>query len=413
MGTPGEPGLPGNEGAVVEPEGKTEAGASQATPAAKVADYVALARAAGLDKAEWAADETEFDRLFLTALAGGPNFIAARIDDKPGVGTTDQSAAWGQWQIARFARSDHRNESQGFGTRAQNTVDLPPSCDHDIPIEILTCAARLRLHESSPTCDHRDPLIICGSVLGPDEIPHRYGVDGVPRFADHLIAIFLAVIHADDDPVPQPLARRGEYYAIEEAGHRLVVNFSDYLDTGLFLDHRITRARLGQAAAGRRFLNLFCYTATATVYAAAGGATRTLSVDMSATYLDWAARNFSANGLDRGAHELLQANCLSWLEGASPTAWDLIFLDPPTFSNSARMQGVLDTQRDHARLIGQCMRLLAPGGLLVFSTNAQRFRLDAAVGEQWAVEDISAATLPFDFRRNERIHRAYEIRPRG
>jgi 23S rRNA (guanine2445-N2)-methyltransferase / 23S rRNA (guanine2069-N7)-methyltransferase len=210
-----------------------------------------------------------------------------------------------------------------------------------------------------------------------------------------------------------PLARRGEYYAIEEAGHRLLVNFSDYLDTGVFLDHRITRARLGAAAQGRRFLNLFCYTASATVYAAAGGATRTLSLDMSATYLDWAARNFAANGLDRGRHELLQANCLSWLETASPAAWDLIFLDPPTFSNSARMQGVLDTQRDHARLVGQCMRLLAADGLLVFSTNAQRFRLDPQVAAQWQVDDISAATLPFDFRRNARIHRAYEIRARG
>ena len=214
----------------------------------------------------------------------------------------------------------------------------------------------------------------------------------------------------------------GATCVVEESGCRFEVNFSDYLDTGLFLDHRITRTRLGAAARGRRFLNLFCYTATATVHAAAGGARESLSLDMSNTYLDWAQRNFALNGLDATCHRLERADCLEWLKaaagegGAAGTAprrrtqFDLIFLDPPTFSHSKRMQGVLDIQRDHGALVGQCMALLAPAGLLVFSTNAQRFKPDPALSERWWVTDISAATIPFDFERNARIHRCFEIR---
>ena len=208
------------------------------------------------------------------------------------------------------------------------------------------------------------------------------------------------------------VAQQGQYTCVEESGLKFLVNFSDYLDTGLFLDHRLTRQRLRAAAAGRRFLNLFCYTASATVYAAAGGARHSLSIDLSTTYLDWAAENFRVNELARADHELLRADCREWLVSARPASWDLIFLDPPTFSNSKRMNGVLDTQRDHLELLGQCMRLLAPGGLLLFSTNAQRFKLDEAALGQWAVADISAATIPFDFKRNPRIHRAYELRAR-
>lgn len=202
------------------------------------------------------------------------------------------------------------------------------------------------------------------------------------------------------------------YFTVEEDGLKFLVNFDAYLDTGLFLDHRLTRARLRAAASGRRFLNLFCYTATATVHAAAGGATRTLGVDLSNSYLDWAGRNFRLNALPEDRHELLRADCREWLAGAPAASWDLIFLDPPTFSNSKRMDGVLDTQRDHMQLLAECMRVLAPGGLLLFSTNAQRFKLDAAASERWQVTDVSAATIPFDFKRNPRIHRAFELRAR-
>jgi 23S rRNA (guanine2445-N2)-methyltransferase / 23S rRNA (guanine2069-N7)-methyltransferase len=207
---------------------------------------------------------------------------------------------------------------------------------------------------------------------------------------------------------------QGEFHVVAEAGLRFRVNFTDYLDTGLFLDHRLTRARLRAAAAGGRFLNLFAYTGSATVCAAAGGARETTSVDLSRTYLDWAQANLAANALAGRQHRFVQADCREWLAGAAHVSerYELIFLDPPTFSNSKRMQGVHDVQRDHPALIDACMRLLAPGGLLVFSTNAQKFRLDAAVAVRYAVDDVTRATIPEDFARNPRIHSCYEVRVR-
>jgi len=210
------------------------------------------------------------------------------------------------------------------------------------------------------------------------------------------------------------IGERGRFHVIAEGGFKFEVNFDDYLDTGLFLDHRLTRARLREAARGKRFLNLFAYTGTATVYAAAGGAASTTSVDLSRTYLDWARRNLSLNGMEGRRHALVQADCREWLAQRDPAheRYDLIFLDPPTFSSSKRMQGVLDVARDHPALLDACARLLAPGGLIVFSTNAQRFRLKPALSERYEIRDISAATIPEDFARNPRIHRAFEVRVR-
>jgi 23S rRNA (guanine2445-N2)-methyltransferase / 23S rRNA (guanine2069-N7)-methyltransferase len=212
----------------------------------------------------------------------------------------------------------------------------------------------------------------------------------------------------------QRMGHERQYLLIEEQGMKFQVNFTDYLDTGLFLDHRPMRARLRQAADGKRFLNLFCYTGSATVSAAAGGARQTVSVDLSNTYLDWAARNFELNALSTASNQLVSADCRTWLiEAASARAlFDLIYLDPPTFSNSKRMSGVLDTQRDHEELIEQCLRLLAPEGLLVFSTNAQRFQLAAQITASAEVREITRATIGFDFERNAHIHQCFEIRHR-
>jgi 23S rRNA (guanine2445-N2)-methyltransferase / 23S rRNA (guanine2069-N7)-methyltransferase len=231
-------------------------------------------------------------------------------------------------------------------------------------------------------------------------------VTGVP-FED----IRLRTRRRQKDGQYERLREDGEFHVVEEGGLKLRINLDSYLDTGLFLDHRTTRLKLGKMAAGKRFLNLFCYTGVATVHAAAGGAASSLSVDLSRTYLDWARANLELNGLATGAHQLLQADVLRWLQEQRPgPQWDLVFLDPPTFSNSARMQGVLDTQRDHARLIEGCMRILAPEGVLVFSTNARRFVLDDEIRSRFRISDISAATLPFDFAGNPRIHRAFEVR---
>ena len=211
------------------------------------------------------------------------------------------------------------------------------------------------------------------------------------------------------------LGEQSRFHTVLEGGVRLRVNFDDYLDTGVFLDHRMTRARLRAAASGRRFLNLFAYTGTATVYAAAGGADGTTSVDLSATYLAWARENLALNSLGGARHRFVQADCRAWVEEAarSRERFDLIFLDPPTFSNSKRMEGVLDIGRDHPALIDACVPLLAPAGLMLFSTNAQRFKLDASLMQRYDIRDISADTLPLDFARNPRVHRCYEVRPRG
>ena len=209
----------------------------------------------------------------------------------------------------------------------------------------------------------------------------------------------------------EAIAEVGERVVVEEGGLKFLVNFTDYLDTGLFLDHRKTRARIRELAKGKRFLNLFCYTGTATVYAAAGGAASTTSVDMSRTYLDWAKRNLAVNGL-RGAHEFIQEDCIAWLAERGPAAYDLIFLDPPTFSNSKRMTREFDVQRDHADLIRAAMERLAPGGLLLFSTNFRKFRLDHGALAGFDIRDVTKGTVPFDFARDAKVHACFEVRRR-
>jgi 23S rRNA (guanine2445-N2)-methyltransferase / 23S rRNA (guanine2069-N7)-methyltransferase len=205
------------------------------------------------------------------------------------------------------------------------------------------------------------------------------------------------------------LDERGEFHEVREDGLRLLVNFTDYLDTGLFLDHRLTRRMLAELARGRRFLNLFCYTGAATVHAAGGGASATTSVDMSRTYLDWARRNLALNGFEGGRHELVQADVFQWLKEEADRRYGLVFLDPPTFSTSKRMQGTLDIQRDHVALIEAAARLLEPGGVLVFSCNFRRFRLDREALAGFAIEDLTRATIPRDFERDPRIHQCFRL----
>ncbi|MGH1431568.1 MAG: bifunctional 23S rRNA (guanine(2069)-N(7))-methyltransferase RlmK/23S rRNA (guanine(2445)-N(2))-methyltransferase RlmL [Neptuniibacter sp.] len=196
---------------------------------------------------------------------------------------------------------------------------------------------------------------------------------------------------------------------VVEHGCRLLVNLHDYLDTGLFLDHRPIRLRIQQEAAGKDMLNLFCYTGTASVHAAVGGAKSTTSVDMSATYLNWAKRNMDLNGLDNPQHVQVQSDCLKWLRVQRQPAYDLIFMDPPTFSNSKRMQGVLDVQRDHVDLIEGAMRLLREEGVLYFSNNYRRFKIDHESLSDFVIEEITNKTLDPDFKRNSRIHCCYRI----
>ena len=188
------------------------------------------------------------------------------------------------------------------------------------------------------------------------------------------------------------------FYTVTEGGLQFRVNLSDYLDTGLFLDHRVTRAMVQRESPAKRVLNLFCYTASFSVYAAAGGAAAVVSVDLSKTYLQWAEENFRVNGLPVGdKFRFVQADVLQYLVTIPPQSFDLVILDPPTFSNSKRMQDFLDIQQDHVRLIGQCLDILVPGGILYFSTNYTRFELAREQLAATSIADISAATTPFDF----------------
>lgn len=193
----------------------------------------------------------------------------------------------------------------------------------------------------------------------------------------------------------------GYELTIRENGLDFIVNLADYLDTGLFLDHRDTRRLVRTWAHDTRFLNLFSYTGAFSVYAAAGGAMETTSVDLSKTYLLWAARNFRANGMTPANHHLVQADTMTYLLESKSKArkFDLIVLDPPTFSNSKRTDSVFDIRRDHPELISRTVDLLSPGGVVLFSTNARKFRLRTEELRSIATRDITDATIPEDFRQ--------------
>jgi 23S rRNA (guanine2445-N2)-methyltransferase / 23S rRNA (guanine2069-N7)-methyltransferase len=198
------------------------------------------------------------------------------------------------------------------------------------------------------------------------------------------------------------------WFKVTEGACRFWINPLDYLDTGLFLDHRTVRMELGAMAEGQRVLNLFCYTGTATCHAAKGGAVSSVSVDMSRTYLDWAARNFELNGLDAKKHQLVKADCMKWLVSSSDR-FDLIFIDPPSFSNSKRMEGHFDVQRDHVELIAYARELLSPGGVILFSNNLRGFKLDSEKLGKYdlSIQDVTKASLPEDFKRNQKIHHCF------
>lgn len=204
-------------------------------------------------------------------------------------------------------------------------------------------------------------------------------------------------------------------FTLLEGGFKFEINMAAHLDTGLFLDHRPVRRMIYDMAKDKRFLNLFCYTASATVYAVQGGAISSLSIDMSRSYVDWAKRNFSLNSIVNESNEVLRENCLSWLEEAiseknKKSQYDLIFLDPPTFSNSKKMDSVFDIQRDHVKLIEDCMLLLSLGGSLIFSNNFRNFSMSPDVIEKYNVINISDKTFDPDFQRNKKIHNCWLIK---
>ena len=208
----------------------------------------------------------------------------------------------------------------------------------------------------------------------------------------------------------QKMDEKGDFMEVSEYNARLWVNLTDYLDTGLFLDHRIARHMLGKMSKGKDFLNLFAYTGSATVHAGLGGAKTTTTVDMSRTYLEWAERNLRLNGLSGRAHRLIQADCLGWLR-ETDEQFDLIFIDPPTFSNSKRMEESFDVQRDHLVLMKDLKRLLRQGGTIMFSNNKRGFKMDfyglANLGLN--AQEITQKTQSQDFARNRQIHNCWLV----
>lgn len=209
----------------------------------------------------------------------------------------------------------------------------------------------------------------------------------------------------------EKLANKGDYFYVNEYGAKLWVNLTDYLDTGLFLDHRLTRKMVGEMAKGKTFLNLFAYTGSATIHAALNGAKSTTTVDMSNTYLNWAEQNLELNHLNLRQNRLFQGDCLQWLAECRER-FEVIFVDPPTFSNSKRMEDSWDVQRDHIKLMSQLKRILTTDGVIVFSNNKRGFKMDfdglAELGLQ--AENISHKTLPLDFERNPQIHNCWIVK---
>ncbi|MDY4379470.1 bifunctional 23S rRNA (guanine(2069)-N(7))-methyltransferase RlmK/23S rRNA (guanine(2445)-N(2))-methyltransferase RlmL [Pectobacterium brasiliense] len=212
----------------------------------------------------------------------------------------------------------------------------------------------------------------------------------------------------------EKLSQKGDFLLMEEFGAKLWVNLTDYLDTGLFLDHRIARKMLGEMSRGKDFLNLFAYTGTASVHAGLGGARSTTTVDMSRTYLEWAEKNLRVNGLTGRQHRLIQADCLSWLHNANEQ-FDVIFIDPPTFSNSKRMEESFDVQRDHLALMKDLKRLLRRGGTIMFSNNKRGFQMDTAglTALGLNAKEITAQTQSQDFARNRQIHNCWLLTHAG
>ncbi|WNG60160.1 methyltransferase domain-containing protein [Archangium gephyra] len=258
------------------------------------------------------------------------------------------------------------------------------------------------------------------------EYPRRRALKSLEEQRAEVLAAVTTVLEVPPERVhvkthlPQPWGRSQygrvgegtERLVVEEQGLKFWVNLGDYLDTGLFMDHRLTRARVRDEAKGKSFLNLFCYTGAFTVYAAAGGASRTLSVDLSNTYLDWAEENLALNGLSAPRHALLRADAMAWVLDQSKDpeqTFDLVVCDPPSFSTSKKMQGTFNVQRDHVRMLEGIRKLMNPGGVLYFSTNFLGFELkDTAIRGYEAVEELTPGSIPEDFQREE-IHRCWRM----
>lgn len=266
--------------------------------------------------------------------------------------------------------------------------------DHDLP-EFPVCIER-----------YEDHIYVA-------EYKRKHGMEDTEhnRWMEQTAAIIAEVLSVPATHIYTKLrqrktGRQGQYqktdstkneFEVQENGLHFIVNLADYLDTGLFLDHRNTRKMVREESEGKRVLNLFAYTGSFSVYAAAGKAAAVTTVDLSNTYTEWAKRNMTLNKFASPGYTFVQADVLQYVAELSANSYDLIIMDPPTFSNSKKMEAILDIQRDHVFLINECLRVLSPGGVLYFSTNARKFILEKEKIHTDKIKDITKATTPFDF----------------
>ncbi len=241
---------------------------------------------------------------------------------------------------------------------------------------------------------------------------HNMAEDEHDMWMEESLGVIMEVLNVGKENIFLKLRQRkpgrlGQYqkydevqheFVVEENGLQFIVNMSDYLDTGLFLDHRVTRQMVKEQSKGKKVLNLFAYTGSFSVYTAAGGADEVVTADLSKTYLNWAERNLQQNGfIDKNKYQFIHADVVRYLKTIPAGYFDLIIMDPPTFSNSKRMDDFLDIQRDHVNLINDCLAALKPDGILYFSTNFRKFILDEEGINATTIKDITKVTTPFDF----------------
>jgi 23S rRNA (guanine2445-N2)-methyltransferase / 23S rRNA (guanine2069-N7)-methyltransferase len=329
-------------------------------------------------------------------------YVPKPMERSPGMEMFENRLHKNLKHLGRWARR------QGIACYRLYDADLP---DYNLAVDV---------YESGPK-ENAQRFVHVQEYQAPDTIDEgkaqtrwREALDTIPRVLEiPLQQLFRKQRRQQKDGTQyEKHADTGIFHEVQEGPCRFLVNFSDYLDTGLFLDHRSTRALIGELAHGRHFLNLFGYTGTASVHAARSRARSTTTVDMSYTYLDWAKRNFSLNGIS-GKHHFIQADVLEWLQQKQQQRYGLIFLDPPTFSRSKRMEDTLDIQRDHVKLITDTAQLLDKDGVLIFSTNLRKFKLDQEALGDFIIDDISKKTLPEDFKGNPKIHQCFKIQPKN
>jgi 23S rRNA (guanine2445-N2)-methyltransferase / 23S rRNA (guanine2069-N7)-methyltransferase len=341
------------------------------------------------------------------------NFIKEEKTER----TTTQSQTQESQGMAAFANRLRKNYKKLSKWASKNQVNCYRVYDVDIP----EYAFAIDLYYSN----NQDELFCHVQEY---QAPKHINADKVARHIQEALHVIKSVFELNETHLflKQRKRQKGKdqynvfdklknFHTVTEFQLKFLVNFSDYLDTGLFLDHRPVRQKIFEMAQDTHFLNLFCYTATASVYAAKGGAVSTLSVDMSKTYLNWAKENFNVNKLDFKNNSFEQADCVAWLEDAITNKsysnhFDLIFIDPPTFSNSKRMDDVFDVQRDYIKILNQASTLLCQNGVIIFSTNYRGFKLDQDKLNDLKVNDITKKSIPFDYQRNHRIHTCWEIR---